>query len=758
MVHMRREHAERWWLMAGVLVCVLTTGALYWLFSFMSTQSLDNADKWASVIGVFIAVIALAGGAAVYLFRQARPATQGKPGDRHDATAGGQARPSTPPAAGVEPAPGMVSYPRRPVDRLWGREQALTALGAVIDNPVRGYVGAAVVGMAGVGKTELALQLVRARHRGHSLTWWVNGESPGTLELGLAALARHLHPDAHGLPLGQQAEWAQDWLRSHQGWLLVLDNVEALADVATVLAGLGRGPVVVTSRWNLDWAACGLSVIELGVLARPDSALFLREGTGSADADADADADAERLAGELGDLPLALHQAVAYLREQKLSFDQYRQLLADGASGLMGSPAWTDVYRANAGRTLRLSISTIAAVRPSAEVLLRIACCFGPEHIPRALLAERPETGDRRSDLALLRAYSLVSVNEDTVSMHRLVRQLLRDSVTAAPAEVVVAARLLRAAIPLDPFGDVAEWPHWWSLVPHAEALEPMVDALGDRTASADLSQAEYYLGTFMLAQGWTSHAVRLLGRAATAHANLFGFEDPLTLDSKHRLGDALRELGDLPKALTLQETVLAGRLRLHGAADRRTLQSRETLAITYKALGRTDESILQHEEILRERIEALGASDSDVLWSMHNLALTYKQAGRLDEALTLHQAVLAERTQTLGADHPDTLRCSHNIANTHHAAGRYQEAMSTQEQNVADRIRLLGPTHRDTLRSQANLADTYLAVGRVHDAISLHRQTLRQREQTLGAENPDTKQSRERVAFVSEAQSGKTK
>ncbi|MFY1632601.1 FxSxx-COOH system tetratricopeptide repeat protein [Solwaraspora sp. WMMB335] len=651
------------------------------------------------------------------------------------------------PAAAVASLAPAANLPRRPATRFWGRQSALAAVVRRLDEPEPRLIGSAVVGMAGVGKTELVLQAIDARRARFPLVWWVTGADAEAVQFGLASLAHHLHPDTRQWrSAADGAEWAMDWLQSHDGWLLVLDNVEARSDVAAVLARIGRGPVLLTSRWNLDWSRCGLAVSPLGVLARADSVRFLLDGTGST---TDTEG-AERLAADLGDLPIALQQASAYVREQDMSFDDYRDLLAAEPDVLLDSPAWADVHRDNTSRTLRLSIAKVAETRPSAERLLRVTCCFAPDRVPRRLLTARhPEPADHRSDVALLHSYSLVNPHDRRLSVHRLLRQLVRDSMAVGAEEVSWAAVLLGRARPDDPFNGVPDWPLWVELIPHAEALAAIVASVGTRRSVIDLADSVHEIGTFMLAQGWNGQSVRFLDRAARDRAERLGPDDAATLDSWHRLGESLRGLGQLTQALDLHEATLAARLRRFGAADRRTLQTRETLAITYKALGRTNEAIQQHEAVLRDRIAALGETDLDVLWSMHNLALAYKQIGRLDEALALLQRVYAERTRVLGPDHPDTLRCPHNIANIHHDAGRHAEAIAVQQRNVSDRVRVLGAEHRDTLRSQSNLADTYLAAGRVADALALHRHTLDQREKALGTDNADTRWSRERVRIA---------
>ncbi|MEU6729421.1 hypothetical protein ABZ917_37455 [Nonomuraea wenchangensis] len=64
---------------------------------------------------------------------------------------------------------------------------------------------------------------------------------------GLAALARELtcgidSVAAEQATTGEAAAWALSWLATHPGWLIILDNVEDVADAEPYLSRLAHGP------------------------------------------------------------------------------------------------------------------------------------------------------------------------------------------------------------------------------------------------------------------------------------------------------------------------------------------------------------------------------------------------------------------------------------------------------------------------------------------------------------------------------------
>jgi hypothetical protein len=114
-------------------------------------------------------------------------------------------------------------------------------------------------------------------------------------------------------------------------WLLVFDNAEGPAAITPWLPG-GTGHVLITSRQRA-WAEIAAPV-EVDVLARTESAALLQRrvpGIGAADAD--------RLAAQLGDLPLAVAQAAGFMAETGTSAIRYLELMATQAGRLLDQAA-----------------------------------------------------------------------------------------------------------------------------------------------------------------------------------------------------------------------------------------------------------------------------------------------------------------------------------------------------------------------------------------------------------------------------------
>ena len=153
--------------------------------------------------------------------------------------------------------------------------------------------------------------------------WWLRSEEPTTLLDDYVGIAEDLKLPGWDLrDTDQTIKSVKRWLESEcsSNWLLVFDNAQKPDDLMRYLPVAGMGQVIITSRLSV-WDGMA-KTLEVGVFQRDEkqdeSVEFLLKRTGQNDRDG-----ATNLARELGDLPLALEQAGAYIKETGISFPDY---------------------------------------------------------------------------------------------------------------------------------------------------------------------------------------------------------------------------------------------------------------------------------------------------------------------------------------------------------------------------------------------------------------------------------------------------
>ncbi|MFF2045862.1 FxSxx-COOH system tetratricopeptide repeat protein [Kitasatospora sp. NPDC058170] len=636
----------------------------------------------------------------------------------------------------IEAPPGAANLAPAPV--CLGREDELAWLQRTLatDGGTAVTQAPALHGLGGVGKSTLALHYAHRHRHTYALTWWINAESPARIEQSLAALALFLHPSWAGRAAEQsRTAWATNWLQWHPGWLLVFDNAEDPRDLLPYTGALAGGHHLITTRRATGWPRT-VPTLPLGTLAPDDAAQLLCsyafEDTEPTPRDLH---DARLLAADLGHLPLALDQAGAYLAQVPTSIDAYRRTLA------------TKLARAADGidpeRTIATiwahTLTTLRTRNPLAVTVLDTLAWFAPDDIPLTLLDQLDEDEDDiREALAVLRAYSMISLTRDTVGIHRLVQTVLRDQPDHPGRQA--AEQALGRALDTAPATGSA----WDPLIPHLIALAATTPP-GHRPNPA----ARHYntAAQYLWRQGHDARTIALREADLAHREETLGDTHPDTLATRSNLAAAYQEAGDLDRAIPLHETALAQCEQVLGPTHADTLSSRNNLANAYQSAGHPGRAVPLQETTLAIREQVLGPTHPDTLISRNNLATVYHAVGDLGRAVPLAEQTLTQREQTLGPSHPHTLSSRGLLAYIHESAGDSHRAIPLFETTLAHQRQVLGDAHPDTLLTCHNLAFTYASAGLLDRAIALCESTLAQREQVLGPSHPDTLSSRNHLA-----------
>src|SRR3954449_11620454 len=297
-------------------------------------------------------------------------------------------RPGPAPVSGDKPGfagnlPGVWRVPPRN-PRFTGRDGMLAELRQRLGAGEGTLVVQALYGLGGVGKTQLALEYAHRFAADYELVWWIDAEQPVLIPDQLARLSTRLDLPP-GPTVADTVERLLTELRGRAHWLLIFDNAERPADIADYRPG-GAGHVLLTSRYP-GWGALG-GRLEVDVLTRAETIALLRARIPALSEEL-----ADKLAAELGDLPLAAAQAAGYLEQTDLPPVDYLRRFRAHRAGLLACGDVVD-YHGRVDTAWALSLERLHREDPAAVHLLQLAAFLAPEPIPLSLIGDHADVLD----------------------------------------------------------------------------------------------------------------------------------------------------------------------------------------------------------------------------------------------------------------------------------------------------------------------------------------------------------------------------
>ena len=646
---------------------------------------------------------------------------------------------------------GIHGLPAQPV--FVGREAELVELSTLLrpaeaGNATVPVVISAVAGMAGVGKTAVA---VRAAHGAVDAGWYAGGvlmidmrgyDGPEHRVRPAAALASFL--GALGIP-GEQIPSGQDdrerlWRSvmadlgaGGRRTLIVVDNVWDADQVRPLLPGAGGHAVVVTSRNTLGGLE-GARLLDLDTLPVGEAVDLVRQELSAADPRdtrvEDAGPAVRQLVEICSALPLALRIAAALLAEDpeqpvaelvSLLVDERRRLAELDYSENLSVRAAFDLSYAQL-TSEQAELFRLLALNPTPEISTEAAGALAGlsiadtrralSRLRRARMVQPATVRGRWRMHDLLRLYAAERVAHDPrqdPAVRRLIEHYQLSTHDANQDLDACAVRSSRSSRFADRQAALA-----WLDLERANLVAVVVLARdsGHDAEAVKLAQSLYwYLDLRKYWDEWiSSHDAALVSARRLgdriAEGSLLG-----------NLGVAYTDTGELQEALRYYGEAMA--VHEEQSDERGQARVLNNIGRAYVTVGRLDEAIELHKKCL----DVFRALDdvNRVGTALNNLGSAYAKGGRHEEAIECFERCLRIRRER--GDRKHEASCLENLGASYAAIGRSGESL----ENYNECLRVCREAGYRQLEGVCltSLGDSYRRVGRFDDALSCLTQSV---------------------------------
>lgn len=508
----------------------------------------------------------------------------------------------------------------------------------------------------------------------------------------------------------------RNWLEHNQNWLFIFDNASKPEDLIKFLPRSSSGHVLITSRHQTWEKLC--PSLQINIWTRKESLEFLAKRTKGK-----IESSAGKVAEALGDLPLALEQAAAYINETGMGFDEYLDLFKKRSKELCDKETSLLGYQDTVPTTLGIAIEKVQEKTPAGTLALNLCSYFAPDEISPLLIRNASEFLPRQSSflirdsrnlkkgIEVLNQYSLVNAQADSFSIHRLVQKVVRDRLNAKEQKIWLEAAIqtIDTNFPSEGYIEPEVWPKCATLLYHANVVtdHAIANGVAMKVVSSLLNSVASYLH----------------GRDSYSDAEVL-----------------------YRQALEIDETLL-------GPVHADVAVSLNNLAVLLLDQDKYAEAEPLCRQALKIQEMLLGSNHPDVVDSLNNLASLLQDQNKYAEAESLYRRALENSEALMGGNHPDVASILRNLATLLRDQDKYAEAEPLYRRALKIDEKQLRADHPYVAATLCDLAFVLQAQEKYAEAEPLYRRVLKIIEARMGSDHPDVAFSLITLASLLQAQ-----
>jgi tetratricopeptide (TPR) repeat protein len=584
-----------------------------------------------------------------------------------------------------------------------------------------------ISGLPGVGKTELASQIVwnaRDSRKYYKGIFWINANSATSFQSGIQYMAR-------GMKLIDETEFVTtkgdeirdmvlQELNCSDHWLLVLDNLDEASLLEDFLPERRETRhVLITTRHRAMSLALKAKQIDLNPMEQDEAISLFTKSANLLQAQCH---HSERqlldLVDALGRLPLALVQAAAYLSETQDDISNYFQFYKSSRKNIWGWKPSQDSSYVTVATVMAISFGKVK----ESEVSIRLFCLLSfldPANVSETLWTTSDKFQDSvlrdtfgssisvNSALQPLLVYNFVQRSGGNISMHRLVQDVMRD---------LIECDLQDQANVLDMLNDFDRVPEYW--------VQRAIEII---SIAYPLSHPD----TWARCEMYNSHA-----NSCITYGKKYALESEMFGDIQRTVGKYAFDQGGYAQARDLFESALRMYERICGENHTKTADALSDFGRSLARLAKHHEAIQQYERALKLKEITFTKNPIDSAGIISDIGRSLYYLGKYDKAIQYFERALKISENTFATDH---IRSAHIIAAIG-AVLRNQKHFKKAKQKCLQALKIeeaiVGRDHISSVGIVCLLGSIFQCKGRFRKSLQQYERALKIYEKAFGRDH----------------------
>ncbi len=629
----------------------------------------------------------------------------------------------------------------------------------------------ALVGVGGAGKTTLARQY--ARNQKAQLTWEINCETNDNMISSFQNLAHSLcgtEEDRQRLAIILQntnqverqknlSVFLTSKIKSYPNWVLVYDNVETFKDIQQYFPYnhdvWGNGTVIITTRdGNManNSYILGENVIKMEELDEEEKLELFKKIIGNSNY---TNIDDQKITltdflKKIPPFPLDISIAAHYIKEMKISYDQYLQYIIQSQEAFTSNQKTllNDIGEYNKTRheIIVFSLKHIIKINPDFADLLLFISVIDPEDIPKEILVKYKDEIIVSKFIHELKRFSLIHEKPSskngsalTLSIHRNTQSTTLSYLTKELQLTPDSRQFEEIANSLAYYPMNLLQPNYISIasqaVPHIEMFLNHHNLFNEKVFN-NLSEE---LGIYYSRTADYQRARPLLEKALIVNKKIYGREDIKTAEVGAYLAVLYKNIGDYQKGVILLENALETYQRFYGKDHNRSISCMTFLGNLYKDIGAYSKAKELLEYCLAINKKERGLKNINTARVIGYLGSIYNDIGEYSKAKALLEESYNVYNNNYGHDNVLVSGSFIRLANLYNNIGEYTKARKLSEEALIMYKKNYGENHIDTALSLFSLGNALVALEIYQDGLKSLEQVITIYKKNYGEDHINT-------------------